>query len=529
MPPAKVLPIKPAEQRAATEPATRTYRLWTVDMLRLAEAAADGGNLSRAAELCDALLGDDRIPSNLQTRAQALFGLVPSFEASGDGRRKNRAVKALEAGEDWWAMADEAESLKIFWWGILLGGGPAELRWFDDEGRALMREGRNVPQLRFRHPKHLRRDTVTKQWLIAVGNGEEVPFTPGDGHWFLFAPYGVERFWTMGAWRGLARWWLLKLYAIADWGEHGERGASLIVESDLDADTVREQRKQLASDLAQMAAQGVCVLPPGFKAKLLEISANTTAIYDAQKNAANDAFGVRLLGHNTTSEVKSGSLAAARVGDDVRLDLRRFDAEAWSSTAHDQALTHWSTVNFGDATLAPWPIYPVDPPADRKAAAEELNALGDGLIKLAKAPEYIDIEAILVERGIPLRKGVPVVSAPPTPPALPPAPDAPPPEGEALRRRALANGAANSRRIVTEGMIWSDRVVEEAARLGSDALGAHTSAVLAAIEEATSYEDLQARLLALLDGRSAGFEQIVYRALMLAQGRGAATVMEENE
>jgi hypothetical protein len=533
----------------------RTYRLWSVDSIRLAEASADGGTLSKAAELCDALLGDDRIPAILQTRVQGLLGLRPTFEPSGDGRRRNRAVRAIEAGEDWWAMVPESESAHFLTWGNLLGIAPGELRWFHDDGSPIIRDGRNVPVLRFRHPKHLRQDPVTCAWSIRVADGQEVPFTPGDGRWFAYCPHGTARPWQSGAWRGLARWWLLKQYAIADWAEHGERGASLFVESQLDADTTRELRKQLATDLAQMASQGVCVLPPGFTARLLEITANTTAIYDAQVSAANTAAAVRILGHNLTSEVQGGSFAASMTGDGIRLDLRKFDAETWGDATHSQVSTHWSRVNFGDEDLAPWAVYPVEPKADRKAVAEELDVLSRALVQLDQAPSYIDKRAILEERGVPIVAGAsfehiapPAVAPPPEPtpsnqedegddgsgdePTDEPEDEGDPEDGdeEELRRTAMpaqVTLAATAREAVADGMLWADAVADAAAPAGHAALAGHVNAVLDAIAQAADYDDLKARLLGLLDGDSPEFRQVVYRALILSEGRGALSVTQE--
>lgn len=532
-------PPAPTLSRGTAEPVTRTYRLWTVDLLRLAEASADGGNLIRAAELCDALLGDDRIPALLQTRAQGLFGLRPTFEASGDGRRKNRAVQALEAKEDWWTLCPEAESAQFLQWGVLLGLAPGELRWYGDDGKPLRRQGRHVPELRFRHPKHLRYDPNLRAWFLTVENGQEVPFTPGDGKWFLFAPYGLNRPWQHGAWRGLARWWLLKQYAIADWGEHGERGASLFVKSELEADSTRELRRQLAQDLAQMASQGVCVLPPGFSADLLEITANTTAIYQAQVETADTSAAIRILGHNLTSKVDGGSFAASQTGDGIRLDLRKFDAECWSTATHGQVLQHWAGVNFGDPDLAPWPLYPVEPKADRKAIAEELDKLSTALVTLDTAPAYIDKKAILEDRGVPLLKGVAIT--PPNPPAPPGSPPALPPAGgdteddeeepegeeEELSRRPRGVVQLSGRQVVAEGGMWSEAVAQEGARQGRAALAGHVNAVLSAIEEASGYDDLQRRLLELVEGDSPEFRELIYRALILAEGRGAASVVEE--
>jgi hypothetical protein len=51
--------------------------------------------------------------------------------------------------------------------------------------------------------------------------------------------------------------------------------------------------------------------------------------------------------------------------------------------------------------------------------------------------------------------------------------------------------------------------------------------VLSAIEEASGYDDLQRRLLELVEGDSPEFRELIYRALILAEGRGAASVVEE--
>src|SRR5262245_51262083 len=86
------------------EPVPRTMLDWAPADLRRAMQWADGGNLTRAADLCDAILTDDRAPSVIRTRVLALTGSDLSFEAAPSGRLRRRALRAAQAEEDWWAM-----------------------------------------------------------------------------------------------------------------------------------------------------------------------------------------------------------------------------------------------------------------------------------------------------------------------------------------------------------------------------------------------------------------------------------------
>src|SRR5688572_18262948 len=88
--------------KPGVQPSTRVYRTWTPAAIASAEMQADAGNLRAAANLTEWIMRDAIVQGALGARSDALFGLEPTFEASGDKRRSNRAVKALEGGEDWW-------------------------------------------------------------------------------------------------------------------------------------------------------------------------------------------------------------------------------------------------------------------------------------------------------------------------------------------------------------------------------------------------------------------------------------------
>jgi hypothetical protein len=383
------------------EPSTRIFTEWTPSRIRSAEIQADLGNLRLASNLCDWLLGDDRIGSLLHGRAQALLGLDPTLEASGDKRRSNSAVRVLDAQEDWWTSYPETDLSTMIVWGALLGVAPFRHRWPIDPYT-----GRRLPCPKFWHPQHLRQDAETRQWFMRVSLGgfdfgTERPIFAGDGEWILHMPYGDHRPWTLGLWRGLARLALLKALAIGDWARHSEKGAVLATESDNEVASTLPQRQQLAQDIYDRGREATIVLPPGFRLKLIETVANTRQIYEAQINMANEAIAIAIRGGNLTTRVEGGSLAAAnaqaRNGDEPKM---RFDAQALTSTLHDQSLCHWAQKNFNDPRLAPWPIYPVRAPEDIKSKADAMRKGAFALSSLIKMGFEVDGDEFAKEFGL---------------------------------------------------------------------------------------------------------------------------------
>lgn len=398
--------ITEAPRGTAREPNVRSYMTWSVARLRMAERMADQGNLRYAAEFCEALFGDDRAPAVLQTRVLSLLGLPPSFEPSqaGDGRKRGKAARALEAEEDWWTIAPTTALALAMRWGLVLGVGVNSLPW-------IAKRKREMPVLTTWHPSGVSYDQEAEAWFAETTKGVE-KIAGKDGHgigarWALFLPYGAHRPWSHGMWRGMARWYLLKRYAIDDWGIHSEKAALRVARRELKESvfsgegSTKEARNQLANELYEAAKEGVVVLPDGFDLKLVEASANTRDIYEAQINAANLAFGIQVLGHNLTSEVSGqGSFAAGKIGDSVRLDYKRGDNEAVSTFAHDELLVHWASVNFGDADVALWPTYPVEPPRDKKAEADTFTQIAKGVSTLLAAGAPIDARAELEKHEI---------------------------------------------------------------------------------------------------------------------------------
>lgn len=402
-----------AKDRTITQPSQRVFTTWTPALLKAAFAQAESGNVRLASELCDNMLADDRINTVFDTRIGGLLGLQIEFEA-GQGRRKNRAIKALEAEEDWWAMFPESELWPLLAWGRLFGISFGQLHPTDNKGRS-------VPRLEFWHPRNTRFDWQKRQWMARVdGSAFEVPIVPGDGQWIAYAPYGAYRPWASGLWRGLARWWLLKSLAQDDAGRRSEKSGTTVVESDIsnNSDDERQLRIDLARDMSDAARDAVIILPSGFSASLLESKDSIKDNQGSLVDMANSAIAIAVLGQNLTTEVSGGSYAAATVHSKVQIQRIRADAETASTTIHDQALEWWAEFNFGTRDVAPWPIWKTDPPTDQVSRATVLSTLATALSTLKNVGYTINKEDLEEEFDIELEELPPEPVAPPVDAAL---------------------------------------------------------------------------------------------------------------
>jgi hypothetical protein len=515
-------PPKAAEEKpdgkAYSAPSVRLYTEWDPRKIKMAIQLAEQGNLTYAASLCEWLLTDDRVAGALSARTDALMGLTPTFEL-GSGRRAKRAARELEAGEDFWQAYPEGELTQVVTWGILLGVGPGQQRpWVANPDHA----GRLLPTLTFWHPQTLAWDWYLQRWTVQDITGQLIEVRTDGGEWILHMPYGSTRPWAGGLWRSLARWVLLKQYALSDWARHGEKAATLVATAPEKA--TKEQRKLLAEDLAKAGEDRVVALANGFDLKLVEVSANTKEIYQAQVEMADLAIAIRVRGGNLSTSVSDkGSFAAAKQqaksGDNAKL---RFDASALSTTLHDQSLVFWAQFNFGDARLAPWPNYPVEPEEDKSQRATMVKTLAEGLTIMSALGFQILEKETKEEFGLSFLgkleepEGVP---APPAPGDLAPKPDdggddnqaddnqadegddaAGMTNGRALRaaRARLASGArAEKTAGFVSGQLYVDDVVDDSgAAAGQTLTDTLLAELLDVIDGADSYDQIRERVTA---------------------------------
>lgn len=527
-------PRKRPEKSALSAPSVRIFHEWTPGRLRAAERMAEQGELTMAASICEWLLTDDRVSGALGARSDALLGLEPAFDL-GAGRRSRKALKALEADEDWWESYPESQLALLVTWGILLGVAPAQQLWVAREDHG----DRVLPKPRFWHPQTLRWDDFRREWTIRDNMQVQHVVTPGDGEWILHCPYGDQRPWALGLWRSLARWVLLKQFAISDWARHSEKGSRLVATSPENA--VYEQRKELVEDISACGEDSVIALAAGFDLKLLELTANTRDIYQAQIEMADLAIAVRIRGGNLSSNVEGGSLAAAESQASTNEAPKlRFDAAALASTLHDQSLIWWADYNFGDQRLAPWPSYPVEPEEDKAARSSMVLTLGQGVEIWDRLGFDIDPKTLTEDFGLTFITGR-SRPAQPAQPMMPPGAPRPAPPGQDDEEEpeptdddpddiGLASGAlAAANTGFLHGQLYADALEETSEAKAVDASAPTMKAILEELRAAKGYADLRARLRARyrkLD--PSALSELVYRTMYLAEMAGRAAVNEDS-
>lgn len=419
---ATITPMERPEGRRPPPPAKSWADVvddrWTVAMVRAALTDHINGVFSSSAMLVDAMLADDRIAADVRTRVFAVTGLPFHLEPSKLGDQRRAKAVAKDAERLWPRIAPVSLQHDLLRWSITLGFATASCSW-----RTTSR--RWVPHTTLFHPEHVSTDHLS-EGLRASTTAGLVTITPGDGAWVLHAPDG-SRPWMTGAVRGLALPWLARQYARRDWSRFSEKHGLPIVGAIVPMESDAADKEAFYSDLRRLGSEGLVMLPRdredrGFDVKYLE-PGNVQA-----SNAFRDliahcdqAIAVALLGQ-ASNATEGGSFAKAASLNDIRIDILEADARGLAETIYAQILRPWAHFQYGDADLAPMPVWDPTPPADTSALASTHKTAGEAIGAWTKAAAAsglaVDVEAMAARYGVPLKRSpepepVPATSEPP--------------------------------------------------------------------------------------------------------------------
>lgn len=489
-----------------------------VALVKQALTEMEAGSFVLASQMVDAMGRDDRIQAVLQQRVEALFGLPFSMQSAAMGGPK--ADTAREETERLWPSMTPASALtEMLSWGLMLGLAPAQDTYEQ-------REGRWIPTLKAWHPRYLRFDWGTRTFRIIALEGERT-LTPGEDGWVLYMPHGGERGWMKGLARSLAIPWLVRQFAMRDWARYSEVHGRPIKKAIVPKSAQEKDKQRFRDQIATLATESTILLEQQqngqtqekYDMELVEALGRSDEGFDRLIARCDTAIAVRVLGQNLTTEVKDGSRAAASVHERVSLRKLAFDASTLGECMREQRLKPFARFNHGDAELAPHPVYDTTPPEDLNARAATYKALGEGLQALQKARVAVDVVAEAERFGV----------------ALAASADAPTPDEEAARdatpsarRAAMALLSASEPTGAQRGQGYADALAAAAAREGGATLAGDVAALLFEIEAASSYEDLQARLLRVYEHMNpAQLAHLTERSLLLAQLAGMNAVRED--
>lgn len=389
----------------------------TFEEVRRIIAGHEHGQFHASAVLADAMDRNPRIWGALQNRTLGVtgspFSILPGL---GDRRRAASVAKALE--EDWGVMVDESTLAEILRAVVTTG-----FCWCRVE--VLTLNGRWVPMLRPWHGAHCRWDWYSETWRIQTADRGEITPQPGDG-WVLFAA-GRHRPWMRGVVRCLGLPAETRGYAVRDWARFCEKHGLPIVE--LKVPATKAESPETDAWFARMENLGTdatIVSPQGeegqasYGVNLIEAKDTAWKAFEGLIGRQDGDVSIAIEGQNLATEnTGAGTYASAKVGHQVRQDLREADAYLLAAVIHEQLLRPWALWNFGDADLAPWAVYDPTPPEDKAALAATLKTAGEAIRAwddLARTHGLeVDLDAMAETFGVPLRASTKPIEAPAAP------------------------------------------------------------------------------------------------------------------
>lgn len=388
-------------------PLTTVQTGWTVPQVRGALESLVTGLFDAPAQLCDSMVGDSRVQSALASLTGGLFSRPIRFTIPPKYRKDEKAKACLDAWQRVWPnLGTESVLSEFMQWDTLLAFALGQLLW-DTTDPELW-----IPHLQPWHPRYVYYHWLYRRYVAITLDGQ-IAIEPGDGHWVLHTPHNPYRGWMRGAVRAVAPWWLARNYALRDWARYSERHGQpiIIAKTPAGADPIaiaafRGGLQRLGQESVVQCPQSVDPKVGAYDLDFLEASDQAWQGFPGLIEQCNSEITLAFQGQNLTSEVKEGSLAAARVHGDVRQSVLSAKARAFERTIYQQITRPFAAINFGDPELAPRTSWDLDPYEDNVMAADTLTKFATAIFELRRGGFKVNnIEALSKSLGLHLALG----------------------------------------------------------------------------------------------------------------------------
>jgi len=417
----------------------------------------------------------------LQTRKLAVAGLPWDVQPADESRAAKKAAdlarRVLEA-------IDLPELMVQLLDALSKGYSVAEILWETDgptwvPGAILPREAHW-----FRFDRESGREL---RLMDGTADGAELP----PYKFVCHTPKVMAGIPIMGGLARSALWaWVFKSYALRDWAAFAELYGQPIRVGKYEAGATREDIAVLKRAVFELGSDAGAVIPAGMALEIVESAAKSASadLYQRLIEYLDRQVSKAVLGQTlTTDQGSSGSLAQARVHDEVRADLMRADARALSATLTRDLIAPLVRLNLPDAPLPRLTLIVEEP--------EDMAALADQLAKLAPLGLPIPHRWVRERWGIPeAAPNEPVLGAPATTgePLANPGQTPGSPSAQAAHRRMQSAQAAAGEADPTPIAPQTDRMDTEAAPAWAEIM----DGIKRIVNEAQSLEQLRDALLA---------------------------------
>jgi hypothetical protein len=377
------------------QPVPTTKLRWYLADLERAQAAADQGNLTLAAQLYRAMRRDGVIAGLLGTRTSGLVRLPKRFYGDPDFCAELKAKNGTRSVFD--EMFPPAELALLAADGIMMGVGVAEL---------VPVAGRAYPVMVRLDPQYLQYRWSESRWYYNSIAGS-LPITPGDGRWILHVPGGRMAPWAAALWPACGRSFINKEHAMLHRSNFSAKLANPARAAVAPIGANEEQRKGFLRAIIAWGVNTVFELPVGWDVKLIESNGRGFEVFQAEIKTSDDEVTIALAGQLVTTTGGTG-FSNQDIHKSIRADLIQDTGESLAYTVNTQGLPAYVVQRGGIGALAraPQVEWNTATPKDLVVAANSLTAAAGAIKALddALGPHdlKININELTVRFDIPV-------------------------------------------------------------------------------------------------------------------------------
>lgn len=345
--------------------------------------ACDEGSLDDFLILAEEM--EERDPhyfSVIGLRKRMIAGIVPRVDAVSNGAQDRRIAEAIEAdivNHD--GFGDLVEDILD---ALGKGFSVVEIDWQTSAARWRPR------QFLFRDPRFFTFDRETGRELRLRDEADPVNGMPLEPWHFITHTARLKSGlpWRGGLARVAAFSWMCKAYTLKDWMAFIETYGLPLRLGRYGPQATKADVEALYRAVANIGTDAAAVLPENMKIDF-EQGANGTGdkIFENLARYVDEQLSKAVLGQTMTSDT-GGSLAQAKVHDEVRHDIAASDARAISATLNRDLIRPYVDLNFGPQQSYPRLVIEVDEPEDRAAWVDGVSKLMQQGLKVRAADVY---------------------------------------------------------------------------------------------------------------------------------------------
>jgi len=338
---------------------------------------ADGGDVRRQAELFEQMEEKDaHLLGERGKRVNAILDVEFKVEPASEDSRDQQVAEFVE--ETISAITDWPDTLTGLQDGVGKGFSTIELHWDVSEGQAVPQHLSYLEQKRFSFTDA--KGYVRKYPLLLTDDetmGIEIP------PWkVLFHRYGglSGHATRSGIYRVCAWMYLFKNYALKDWITFCEVYGMPQRLGKYDPGASEDDKDALITAIASLGTDAAGIISRSTEIEFVEAAKGSISadLYENLVRFTNGEISKAILGQTLTAEVgKTGSYAASKTHNEVRLDILKSDGRADAATIRDQMIRPLVGFNFGWDTPVPKYTAEIEEEEDLAAKAEWVGELLD--------------------------------------------------------------------------------------------------------------------------------------------------------